>query len=61
MALLMRTPGADLAVKNNAGKTAEQLARYSLNTSNINATLTTKFFNKLKLETCSGMATTHLC
>ena len=35
MALLIRTPGADLAIKNNAGKTAEQLARYSLNTSNI--------------------------
>ena len=31
--LLISTPGADLTIKNNAGKTAEQLARYSSDTS----------------------------
>ena len=30
-ALLVTAPGADLATTNKAGKTAEQLARYSLN------------------------------
>ena len=29
MALLMTAPGANLAIENNAGKTVEQLARYS--------------------------------
>ena len=31
MGLLMTAPGADLALKNKSGKTAEQLARYSSN------------------------------
>ena len=33
--LLIRAPGADLTIKNNAGKTAEQLARCSLKGSQI--------------------------
>ena len=41
MGLLMKAPGANLAVKNKDGKTAEQLARYSFRRTNIETLTTT--------------------
>ena len=48
IALLIRAPGSNLSIKNNAGKTAEQLARYSSSRSNNKQTNNPKNVNMLR-------------